>query len=336
MRFERMGKTELLLAAFAVLLIPGIGSAQGSGAKPDGAKVAAASGPELVWIDTDIGDDIDDAFAVGLMLRSPEVRVLGISTAFGDTETRARLTDRLLRASGITAIPVTAGVHTETKNAMTQRTYAERAPEQKHADGVSAMLAAIREHPGQVTLLAIGPLFNVGAAIDRDAATFHKVKRVVMMGGSIERGYDGAHGERKGPDAEWNILQDPKGAQKLFASGVLIFMMPLDSTQIHLETEQRDKLFAADTPLTDQITLLYHQWIMQSWNHSPTPTLFDPVAAAYIFHPDLCPATPMRVAVDDKGFTRSVGGAPNAQVCLKSDESGFLSLLLSRLETTAK
>jgi inosine-uridine nucleoside N-ribohydrolase len=162
------------------------------------------------------------------------------------------------------------------------------------------------------------------------------VKRVVMMGGSIDRGYDGANGDRRGPDAEWNILQDPKGAQKLFASGVPIFMMPLDSTQIHLKTVQRDKLFATDNSLTDQITLLYHQWIMPSREQAPTPTLFDPVAASYIFRPDLCPAQPMRIAVDDKGFTRKTEGAPNANVCLKSDEGGFLSLLLNRLEMAAK
>lgn len=331
-----MGNAKLLVTALAILLPPAMGLGQGSAAKTGDPQATAFHRPELVWIDTDIGDDIDDAFAVGLMVRSPEVRVLGISTAFGDTETRARLTDHFLKASGVAAIPVTAGVHTETNNMMTQRIYAERSPERKHTDGVTAMLAAIREHPGQITLLAIGPLFNVGAAIDRDAATFRKVKRVVMMGGSIQRGYDGANGERKGPDAEWNILEDPKGAQKLFASGVPIFMMPLDSTQIHLEREQRDKLFAADTPLTDQITLLYHQWIMPSREHAPTPTLFDPVAATYIFRPDLCPAEPMRIAVDDKGFTHEVDGAPNAQVCLKSDEGRFLSLLLGRLEATVK
>ena len=71
-------------------------------------------------------------------------------------------------------IPVTAGVHTETANVMTQRKYAERFPAQEHADGVAALLNAIRKYPGKVTLLAIGPLFNVGAAIDRDPETFRK------------------------------------------------------------------------------------------------------------------------------------------------------------------
>jgi inosine-uridine nucleoside N-ribohydrolase len=302
---------------------------------------AQAGGPEaaprrqqLVWVDTDIGDDIDDAFALGLILRSPELHVLGISTAFGDTETRARLVDRFLAATSRSAIPVTAGVHTETGNAMTQRTYAERFPAHVHPDGVQALLGEIKRHPGEITLIAIGPLFNIGAAIDRDPQTFRQLRRVVMMGGSIDRGYDGANGERRPADAEWNIFCDPKGAAKLIASGVPIFMMPLDSTQIHLDTAERDALFATGNPLTDQLTLLYYQWVAHSGNHSPT--LYDPVAAAFTFRPDLCPVTPMRIEVDAKGFTRQVPGKPNAEVCLKSNEREFLSLLLERLKRSAE
>jgi inosine-uridine nucleoside N-ribohydrolase len=107
--------------------------------------------------------------------------------------------------------------------------------------------------------------------------------------------------------------------------------MPLDSTQIHLETPVREVIFSHGSPLTDQLTLLYHQWLSGSEGHSPAPTLFDPVAVAYAIRPDLCPATPLRLEVDDKGYTRPVDGAPNAQVCLQSDEKGFLELLLDRL-----
>jgi len=300
---------------------------------PAGAQAAPSEAkPQPVWVDTDIGDDIDDAFALGLILRSPELKVVGISTAFGDTEMRARIVDRFLAATGVVGIPVTAGVRTETDNPMTQRTYGEQSPARKHPDGVAAMQAAVRAHPGELTLIAIGPLFNIGAAIDRDPATFRKLKRVVMMGGSIEHGYNGGKGEPKAPEPEWNIKQDPKGAAKLFASGVPIFMAPLDSTQIPLEAKERDALFSTGNPLTDQLTLLYYQWMAHSWNHSPTPTLFDPLAAAYTFRPDLCPMTPMRIEVDPNGLTRRVDGKANAEVCLKSDEKGFLELLLGRLE----
>ena len=294
-------------------------------------EAASSKTPQLVWVDTDIGDDIDDAFALGLIFRSPELKVLGISTAFGDTELRARLTDRFLAAIGEQGIPVTAGVHTETDNVMTQAAYARQFPARKHADGVEALLAQIRLHPGKITLIAIGPLFNVGATIDRDPATFKKLCRVVMMGGSIDRGYDGANGEIRPADAEWNIDRDPKDAAKLFAAGVPIDMAPLDSTQIHLDSAQREAIFTAANPLADQLTLLYHQWVAHSGNHSQTPTLFDPVAAAYTFEPGLCPMQPIRIEVDDKGFTRRVEGKPNAGVCLKSDEAGFRALLMHSL-----
>jgi inosine-uridine nucleoside N-ribohydrolase len=200
-----------------------------------------------------------------------------------------------------------------------------------HAEGAAFLLDQIRKHPGEITLIAIGPLFTVQAAIERDPATFRKLKRVVMMGGSIERGYDGAGGALDPPSAEWNINRNPAGAQALLASGVPIFMMPLDSTQIHLQAPEREAIFAHGSPLTDQLTLLYHQWMAGTESHSPSPTLFDPVAVTYSFHPDLCPTKPLRIEVDDKGFTRPVAGEPNVQVCMQSDEQGFLKLLLARI-----
>ena len=206
-----------------------------------------------------------------------------------------------------------------------------RVREERRADRVGFILRTAQEHPGQVTLIAIGPLFNVEEAINRNISKTRKLKRVVIMGGSIDRGYDGRNGERRPPDAEWNINRDPAGLRALLASGVPVFMMPLDSTQIHLETKEREAIFAHGSPLTDQLTLLYHQWKAGTDGHPDAPTLFDPVAVTYAIRPDLCPVVPMRIEVDDKGYTRKVEGPPNAQVCLKSDEAGFLNLLLTRL-----
>ena len=292
---------------------------------------AQAPAPQPVILDTDIGDDIDDAFALALALKSPELKILGVTTTFGNTELRARLLDRYLAAVGRSDIPVTAGPESKTDNVFTQKAYALRAPDRKHGDAVSFLLEEIRRHPGEITLIGIGPLVTVEAAIARDPATWRKLKRVVLMGGSILRGYDGAAGERRPPDAEWNISRDPAGARALLAVGVPVFMMPLDSTQIHLEEPMREQIFAHGSPLTDQLTLLYHQWRSGTASHAPAPTLFDPVAVTYTFRPDLCPAKPMHLEIDDRGFTRVTHGAPNAQVCLQSDEKGFLDLLLSRL-----
>jgi inosine-uridine nucleoside N-ribohydrolase len=327
-------------------------------AQNDAAEQRAAAAHQLAILDTDIGDDIDDAFALALALRSPELKLLGITTAYGDTDLRAKLLDRYLGAeckSGV--IPVIPGVPTPHTNVFTQAAYARgedksesdrvtpclsnqsigvkdearQERERKGHDAAGYLLRQIKAHPGEITLIAIGPLNNIEAAIKQDPETFRKLKRVVMMGGSIYRGYDGRNGERRAPDAEWNISRDPAGLRALLASGVPVFMMPLDSTQIHLETKEREEIFAHGSPLTDQLTLLYHQWKAGTEGHPDAPTLFDPVAVTYAIRPDLCPATPMRIEVDDKGFTRPVGGAPNAQVCLKSDEKGFLDLLLERL-----
>jgi purine nucleosidase len=292
--------------------------------------------PEKVIIDTDIGDDIDDAFAVALALRSPELQILGITTTFGDTETRAKLLDRFLAEAGRPEIPVAAGIPTPPKSTLTQRRYAEsgRFTKPSHPDAVAFLLNQIRRNPGQVTLIAIGPLMNVGAAIDKDPATLRKLKRIILMGGSIHRGYgDLGFGPSTPPQPEWNILNDIPSAQKLFASGVPLFVMPLDATQLKLDEVKRVFLFSQGTPLTDALTLLYHQWGQQ------TPTLFDPMTIAFLINPALCPIQPMHIRIDDKGFTRpdpgppSAPNPPNAQVCLDSNPDAFFRFLLPRLAT---
>ena len=291
---------------------------------------------QLVILDTDIGDDIDDAFALALALRSPELRILGVTTTFGDTQLRARLVDRYLAAVGRRDIPVAAGGPTPHNNVFTQAAYAEAEPDQKHVDATEFLLAQIRAYPGQITLIGIGPLTNVQAAIERDPATFRKLKRVVLMGGSVYRGYDGKNGERRPAEPEWNFRCDPAGAKALLASGVPVYMMPLDSTQIHLEAPDREKIFSRGSALTDQLTLLYHQWMANAEWHSPTPTLFDPVAVTFTFRPDLCPAKPLRIEIEDNGLSKPVDGPPNAQVCEQSDEKGFLNLLIGRITAADK
>jgi inosine-uridine nucleoside N-ribohydrolase len=293
----------------------------------------AASQSEKVIIDTDIGDDIDDAFAIALALKSPELEILGISTTFGDTEARAKIVDRLLGEAGRTDIPVLAGAPTQTTNAMNQKRYGEGGHFGKpvHPNAVDFILGQIRRYPGQITLIAIGPLMNVGALIDKDPETFLKLKRVVIMGGSIECGY----GElwfcpEHGPDAEWNIINDIPSAKRLFLSGVPLYVMPLDSTQLKLDEVKRAFLFRQGTALTDALTLLYHEWGQQ------TPTLFDPVTVAFILDPKICPVEPMHIRVDDKGFTRKEPGPPNAQVCMHSDADAFFRLQIGRLVATQK
>jgi purine nucleosidase len=280
-----------------------------------------------IIIDTDIGDDVDDAFALGLALASPELEILGITTAWGDTQLRARMVDRLLGETGAANIPVAEGIPTKSKTLFSQARWAQAGPPPKpHPAAVDFLLEQIHKSPGQITLVAIGPLTNIGAAIDRDPATFRRLKQVVLMGGSIRKGYgDLGYAPDRGPQPEYNIYSDISAAQKLFTSNVPIFMMPLDSTQLKLDEEKRALLFRQGTPLTDALTLLYHEWGQQ------TPTLFDVMAVAYILQPALCPVQPFEIAVDKDGYTRAGTGTPNASACLSSDSDQFFQFVLPRL-----
>jgi inosine-uridine nucleoside N-ribohydrolase len=284
----------------------------------------AAHVPEKIIIDTDIGDDVDDAFALAIAVKSPELQVLGVTTTFGDTEARAKIADRFLGEVGHGDIPVLAGKATATKNPMSQRKYGDgRFAKSSHGDAVEFLLEQIRKYPGEITLVAIGPLMNVGAAIDKDAATFRKLKRVVLMGGSVRRGYgDLGYTAPVPPMPEWNILNDVASAQKLFAAGVPLYVMPLDSTQLKLDEVKRAFLFSQGTAVTDQLAVLYHLWGRE------TPTLFDPMTLVFVLRPELCPVTGMHIRVDEKGFTREEPGAVNAQVCLDSNAEDFFRFYL--------
>jgi len=309
-----------LIMALALCICPTAGHTQSS----------PTTGPEKVIIDTDIGDDVDDAFALALAVRSPELQILGVTTTFGDTETRARIVDRFFGEIGRPEIPVMAGRPTPPKSPMTQRHYvdASRFAKTSHSDAVEFLLDQIRKHPGEITLIAIGPLTNVGAAIDKDPATFRKLKRVVLMGGSVRRGYgDLGYTPPVPPMPEWNILNDIPSAQKLFASGVPLFVMPLDSTQLKMDEIKRAFLFSQGTPVTDTLTVLYHLWGQE------TPTLFDPMTIAFVLRPELCPVRDLHIRVDEKGFTREEPGPPNAHVCLDSNAEDFFQFYLKRVST---
>jgi inosine-uridine nucleoside N-ribohydrolase len=242
-----------------------------------------------------------------------------------------------LKETGRSDIPVAIGTekHLPKERAyLSQALYAEGGPiGQSYPNAVDFLLEQIRLHPGEITLIAIGPETNIGEAIDRDATTFRKLKRVVIMGGSVYRGYNPVgHVVKNTPDTEYNLAVDVPAAQKLFGSGVTLFVMPLDSTQIKLEELRRSQIFATGTSLTSALAVLTQQW---SGDTIRTPTLFDAMAVAYALNPQLCPVTPMRLRIDDNGNTKPEAGSPNAGVCLHSDSDQFFDFFIPRITGAA-
>lgn len=321
---DSRGRTLGVLVTMAVLACA-IAGRQNAWAQ----KSALSSGTEKVIFDTDIGDDIDDAFALALALSTPKLQVIGVTTAWGDTDLRARLAARLLAETGHKDIPVAAGPKTHAVSPFTQARWAAAWPEPATGwpDAIDFIRNAARRNPGQITLISVSPFSNVAALIDRDPAAFRQLKRVVVMGGSIRRGYgDLGYTPNKGPDPEYNILMDIPAAKKLFASGVPLYVMPLDSTQLKLDEVMRNILFSRGSRMTDALALLYAQWTASTQN--PTPTLFDAMAVGAAIDLSLCPTQPMDIEVDDGGYTRVTKGKPNANVCLDSHSDRFFRFYL--------
>jgi inosine-uridine nucleoside N-ribohydrolase len=306
---------KIMTALFAAILLA---------ASLGGAADAPAKIP--VILDTDIGSDIDDAFALALIINSPEFELLGVTTVSGNTAARARIAAKMLWEAGGKwwQVPVVAG-EPRPKQDINQAPWARDfvGPQILHESAVDFMRGKFHRYPGQVTLIAIGELTNVAALIKADPLAAKMIKRITLMGGSIARGYE--PGSK--PDAEWNIKSNPAAAQVVFSSGIPITMAPLDVTaMLQLDAAGRSRIFNQNTPVTNALAALYHLW-----NHE-TPTLFDPMAVALVLNPALCQSKDLAVEVDNQGFTRVVDGKTgNITVGLSTNPDQFFEFYLSRV-----
>jgi purine nucleosidase len=279
-----------------------------------------------IILDTDIGSDIDDAFALALVMSSPEFELLGVTTVSGDTAARARIAAKMLWNAGgkWKKVPVVAG--TPGKNQGTnQGPWAEgfTSPQILHENAVDFLRDTIHSRPNQVTIIAIGELSNIAALIKTDPCAAHDIKQISLMGGSISRGY----GSSTEPAAEWNFKSDPVAAQVVFTSGIPILMAPLDVTaMLGLDSIERRIIFARNTPVTNSLAALYGLW------KGDTPILFDPMAVAIVLNPKLCDMQNLAISVDDNGFTHvEQDRPPNATVGLSTNPGQFIEYYVNRV-----
>lgn len=286
----------------------------------------AAPAPQSVpvLLDTDIGSDIDDAFAVALILHSPELDLRAVTTVSGDTNARARLVAKMLWVDGRRNVPVAAGVPGK-KLDIPQAPWGDgfTSPSLMKEPAVELMKSTIDRAPGKIVLMAIGPLTNVAALLRQYPGEKQKIREIVLMGGSIAHGYSPG----SGPTPEYNIAADAPAAQVVFTSGVPILMAPLDVTaRLQLDEAHRQTIFAKHTPLTDALQALYKLW------GQPTPTLHDPMAVSLFLDPQLCTTRHLAVQVDDKGMTRVEEGKPaNAVVAVQTDPARFIAFYVHRV-----
>ncbi len=290
------------------------------------ASLPAAGAKTPIILDTDIGSDIDDAFALALIVNSPELDLLGVTTVSGDTQARARLAAKMLWEAGGAwrKVPVYAGQPGKPQPIDQTRWAKDFTSPALHLSGaVDFLKTEINRRPGSITLITIGELTNVAALLKSDPSLAKKIKLIAMMGGSVARGY----GPDSKPEAEWNIKSNAEAAQAVFSSGVPLLVAPLDVTgMLQLDAAGRRRVFTHLTPLTNALTILYHLW------GNETPTLFDPMAVAMLIDPSICGTQQLAIEVDTQGFTRVTPGKPaNATVGMRTDPKRFFDFYLSRV-----
>lgn len=150
--------------------------------------VGRGAEPIPVILDTDIGGDIDDAYALAQVLRSPELKLLGVTTVSGDAVARARLAAKLLVVAGRPEIPVHAGTSTAAQYiAQTEWAKDFSSPTLRLAGGVNFMREQINAHPGEITLIAVGELTNIAALLNSEPGIGSKIKAIALMGGAAMR-----------------------------------------------------------------------------------------------------------------------------------------------------
>lgn len=295
-----------------------------------------------IIIDTDIGSDVDDAIAITLALKSPELKVEGITTVYGNTILRSQIALKLLELMGIDDVPVAAGIEKpllrerevwwaghEGKGILTDSDKNLK-PIDKHA--VDFLVEKILENPGEITLVTIGPLTNIAAAIIKEPKIIENVKEIIMMGG-VARIFDNAP---ELPYIEHNIKCDPEAASVVFNSGIPITMVGLDVTlKVPINRSHLQKIKDVGTDLTDTLVRLIEIW----WNFlkSDSSCMHDPLALSYCIKPEFLETVNCKVIVETQG-KHTVGQTivipdkdSNVKVACGVDSENFIEFLMDRI-----
>ncbi len=296
---------------------------------------------DRVIIDTDIGSDIDDAMALALASRSKEIVIEGITTVYGDVDLRAKLSRKLLHIGDRDDVAVYAGINQpllhnrdiwmaghEGEGVLTeddQITY-----EKEH--GVDFIIDTIMQNSGEITIVAIGPLTNIAAAIVREPRIVEHVKEIILMGGVTRLGVNAL----TLPKNEHNIRCDPEAASLVFRSGAPIVMVGLDVTyQVTIDKSDRDRLMATGEPLNLLLVKQLDRWL--EFIEEDVTLMHDPLAVSLLIDRSIVRTERMKVHVDydHRQLTGQTVALPdehgNVDVCLEVDSEKFRRILLERL-----
>jgi purine nucleosidase len=303
-----------------------------------------------VILDVDTG--VDDALAIMLAVRSPELEVLGITTVSGNVPVARCTANTLLTLEVLDTpnVPVVSGAaaplareaftaaEVHGSDGLGNVTARYPTPLRQATQGaVGFLLEMIRRFPGELTLVATGPLTNVAMAIQQDREAMRGVHGITVMGGAIR-----VPGN-VGPTTEFNFAVDPEAAAIVLGAGLPIRLVPLDVTeQVVLSREAVEegrgigKLQAFIRDMT-AATMAFHR------EHEGFDGMFlhDPLAVGVVADPSLVRAQPMAVAVERRGeltsgmavadLRRRSRATPTASVCVEVEAARFLHNFTQRV-----
>jgi len=294
-----------------------------------------------IWIDTDLGSDVDDALALGYALEHPSIELVGVSTVFGDVELRTRMVEMLLHLAGRGDLPVITGLGKpltpERKGLMfghegrgliddpqpRMRT-TENPDEAASIDALAEAMSAARPD----AVVAIGPMTNLGA-LARAGAT---LPPLAVMGGKVEDVV--LEGMLAGVE-EWNWFCDPIAVQLALeaAASPPMRVVPAEVTWRTQLAEGDVERLAAGGPLARALSTLSGEWLAfqrdRLGSKSPRVALHDPLTVATLVESQLCHFDRCRITVDDNGATQRVPGEVNAEVAVDVDRSALRDHLMA-------
>lgn len=299
---------------------------------------------ERVILDTDIGTDVDDALALALILGSPELRLEAVTCVYGDVGLRARMVLELLRLRGRHDVPVFVGAERpllgrrpvywagHEGEGLLERAERDAKPETEHA--VDFIVRQAMASPGELHLVAIGPLTNVALAFLREPRLASALKHLTVMGGVcrgpalLETGY-----------AEHNVKCDPEAAHVVLSSGAPMTLVPLDVTlRVEVRKEHLTRIRAGGTPFHDAIADQVERY--PRFAQRGGTFLHDPLAAATVVRPGLVTLSELHVDVETEGqhaagmtlMRQPTDQAPtNARVALDVDVAAAESFVVGRI-----
>jgi pyrimidine-specific ribonucleoside hydrolase len=305
--------------------------------------------PTPIIFDCDTGHD--DAIALLLAARAPELKLLAITCVAGNQtlDKTALNTRRVMTVGGIRDVPVAAGMATPLVRPLVTAPYAhgesgldgyEFGPPEVElvADhAVDLIIRTVQESAEPVTLVPVGPLTNIAMAFLRAPEIKEKISRIVLMGGAARFG-------NVTPAAEFNIYVDPEAAGVVFGAGLPITMVGLDAThQARILTADRERIRGLGSEVGTMVADLL-AWFSRGseqragWEGAP---VHDALAVAAVIRPALLETQHVNVVVETTGtytygrtvcdLWRMTGREPNADVALGVNRDAFVELLIEGL-----